>query len=448
MNRTARTFVPPIYLVLCIIFGGSAQSIWGMMGLELLALVILVWVLAERHSTAVTLKLPYIILMLGLLLVALQLVPLPPGLWSAFPGRERIAGAYRLLGQPLPWLPISETPADSFAAVVTLLPAIAMFAAVQAGRKETATVGALIGGTVLAILVGAMQVGGGANSQWRFYPITNAGAVGFFANADHMGTLLLASIPFALALLLSGRWQKNLRGRGVAKVAMVLVGVLLLVAGIALNGSLAALLLVVPVVLASIQMFPFGWRWRWVAAPIMVLGLIAAVVAISVSGINGSSQTATQQSVQSRQQIWGTTLGPLAESFPVGTGLGSFPAVYRQYEDPDAVTAVYVNHAHNDYLELTLELGLAGALLILVFLGWWVMRCVRIWRSNLSSPFARAATIASAAILAHSVVDFPLRTATISAILGMCIAFMSLDERQTATAEPRHSRRPRHVTIG
>lgn len=449
MNRTARTFVPPIYLVLCVIFGGSAQSVWGTMALQLLALAILAWTVAEHRANVVTLKFPFVILLLGLALVALQLVPLPPGLWSQLPGRQGIVRGYQLLRQPLPWLPISETPVGSIETVTSLLPALGMFAAVQVGRKETFTVGALIGATVLAILVGAMQVAGGINSPWRFYAITNAGAVGFFANSNHMGTLLLASIPFALALLLSGDWQKRFRGRGLAKIAIVVVGVILLVVGVWLNGSLAALLLVVPVLLASILLFPFGWRFRWTAAPLAALGLLVAVAGMSFSNVNPSTQSqANESSVKSRQQIWQSTLAPLADSFPVGTGLGSFQAIYRQYEDPDSVTAVFVNHAHNDYLELTLELGLAGALLILVFLGWWVVRSFQIWRSNLSSPFARAATIASAAILAHSFVDYPLRTATIAAIFAMSIGFMAIDERQQATAEPRHSRRPRHVTIG
>ena len=84
-----------------------------------------------------------------------------------------------------------------------------------------------------------------------------------------------------------------------------------------------------------------------------------------------------------------------------------------------------MNHVHGDYIEIVLETGAAGFLLILLFLIWWARRVAAIWGSEDKDVFARAATIASAAILAHSVVDYPLRTAAISAIFAMCCALMA-----------------------
>jgi O-antigen ligase len=138
----------------------------------------------------------------------------------------------------------------------------------------------------------------------------------------------------------------------------------------------------------------------------------------------------------------------IGESFPVGTGLGSFTAVYRLQENPENVDPTYINHAHNDYLELTLELGLAGVFLIVLFVGWWGVRVARIWTSNLSSPFDRAATIASAAILAHSIVDYPLRTSAMAAVFGMCIAIMARFRPRPVAAEQPSSMGVRHVRIG
>ena len=48
--------------------------------------------------------------------------------------------------------------------------------------------------------------------------------------------------------------------------------------------------------------------------------------------------------------------------------------------------------------------------------------------------FARAAVIASAAIVAHSLVDYPLRTAALSTLFAVCVALM---------AQPRPSARVR-----
>jgi O-antigen ligase len=129
---------------------------------------------------------------------------------------------------------------------------------------------------------------------------------------------------------------------------------------------------------------------------------------------------------------------------PFGSGLGSFRNVYRLYERPEQVTSEYVVHAHNDYAELVLELGLAGIVLMILFLAWWTMGVWRAWRSVEVGPFARAAAIASAAVLIHSVADFPLRTAAISACFAMCLALLA-DSRAAPPKEETQLRRRRHV---
>jgi O-antigen ligase len=132
---------------------------------------------------------------------------------------------------------------------------------------------------------------------------------------------------------------------------------------------------------------------------------------------------------------------------PFGAGLGSFVKVYRLYESPDAVTTEYVIHAHNDYVELALELGLPGVILLLLFFGWWLVQSLAVWRKSEGGPWARAASIASAAVLVHSLVDFPLRTAAISACFAMCVALLA--DRQAPVRQERSDLRPtRHVVIG
>jgi O-antigen ligase len=130
-------------------------------------------------------------------------------------------------------------------------------------------------------------------------------------------------------------------------------------------------------------------------------------------------------SVTSRQRMWSSTLAAIRDHLPTGTGVGSFPEVHRQYEDPSKVTRTFVNHAHNDYLEIALETGVAGILLLFAFLVWWVGRTALIWRSALSDRYARAASIASGSLLLHSTVDYPLRTAALSATLAACVAIMA-----------------------
>ena len=56
---------------------------------------------------------------------------------------------------------------------------------------------------------------------------------------------------------------------------------------------------------------------------------------------------------------------------------------------------------------------------MLLFLAWWGRSVAQMVRSPASDQFAYAGAIASAALLVHSLVDFPLRTAAMSAVFAM-----------------------------
>ena len=449
MTRKIRNLVAPAFLLLCIVLGGSVQGVWSNFALQLLGLLILVWTVARLQELRRFARFPFILLLGALLIIGAQLIPLPPMLWTKLPGHAGIAEGYELLRMPLPWLPISEAPYEGVSTGFALIPPLAMFAAVEAGDSSRGMAGILLAATAAAIVVGALQAASGSSSSWYFYPITNSGAVGFFANSNHMGTLLLTAIPFVAAFLLSGKSQRRLRGKSGAVIAIGGTAIALILLGVALNRSLAALLLVTPVLLATALMIPMGWRFRRWGVPLAVLCVAAAIAALSVNPLNSTGASQVKEvSLQSRQAIWHTTGEAIADSFPFGTGLGSFAQVYRLYEDPESVDSTYVNHAHNDYLELTLELGLAGIVLIVLFLGWWGTRLVQIWSSNLSSPFERAATIASAAILAHSVVDYPLRTSAMAAVFAMCIGIIARFGPTQSVSASAGSTGVRHVTIG
>jgi O-antigen ligase len=131
---------------------------------------------------------------------------------------------------------------------------------------------------------------------------------------------------------------------------------------------------------------------------------------------------------------------------PFGSGLGSFRDVYPLYERAAQVTSTYAIHAHNDYAELALELGVSGVVLIMLFVGWWSWRVWSVWRSSEAGLFARAAAVASGALLVHSFVDFPLRTAALAGCFGICTALLA-GSGMTPPKEDRDLRPVRHVII-
>lgn len=441
----------PAYLLACLLLGGSAQGIWQNALLQIVGILIILWAaLTEAGQSLPRPARPILLLAIAAIaIIALQAVPLPAALWE-HGVRSRIFRDYAILGRTPPALPISLSPYASVSALLCVIPPLAIFCAIARlnAYRRSWLAAALLMGTLFGIVLGALQVVNvGPDSPWYLYRETNRGqGVGFFANANHMASLLLMAVPFVAALAAAGKNSNIQRYSALLTVLGALM--LLLVVGLALNGSLAGFALAIPVLAGSAMIVirrESAWR-RWLAA-IAGLTLAAAVVGLSSSSIGAAKvgQDA-HTSFQSREQILETTARAIADAMPFGSGLGSFLEVYRLYESPDAVTAEYVVHAHNDYVEVALELGLAGILLIMLFFLSWTRAVWAVWLGREGGPFARAASIASAAVLIHSAVDFPLRTAAISAAFAMCLALMA-DRKVPPRRDQEDIRPTRHVVF-
>ena len=200
---------------------------------------------------------------------------------------------------------------------------------------------------------------------------------------------------------------------------MILVGLLI-------NGSLAGVGLGVPVVLATWLAFgrlrPTVMRGFAIVAVLLSAGALVFIAAGPGNNLFGQQHENVELS---RQTSFRLTLHAARQYFPVGSGVGSFQPVYRTQEPLASVTTTYMNHAHSDWIELLLETGIAGLLLTAAFLAWWGLRVRAIWRAEESDRFAQAAVIATAAVMLHSIVDYPLRTAALSAVFAMCLGLMA-----------------------
>jgi O-antigen ligase len=454
MTSSMRCAVAPTYLLTCLILGGSAQGIWQNMILELVGVVIIAWAAVTKTDEVIPTAARQLLLlaMIFVAIVALQLVPLPHGLWAHLGPRARISQDLESLGVHGSAQPLSLTPGASLASLLKVIPPLALFCAmVRLGAYRPMYMAiALIAGTLAGIMLGALQVGSALpqESPWYLYEDTNWGkAVGFFANADHMATLLVVTIPFVAAIIATAKMASVQRFSAVATVAF---GVsLVIVVGLALNGSLAGYGLALPVIVASaLIVLPsrLGMR-RWI---LCLAGLltIAAIAGLETTSIgSGKLGHHAASAAQSRAEILSTTAQASRDFMPLGSGFGSFDSVYPLYEQVGDITPTYVVHAHNDYAEFLLELGFPGIILILIFLAWWSIAVWRIWRTAEARPFARAAAIASAAILVHSLVDFPIRTAAVSACFAMCMALLAETRAASATDEKNELRPTRHLVI-
>lgn len=356
-----------------------------------------------------------------------QLVPLPPTIWTVAPGRELLVQRLRVAAVPLPWLPLSLSPEGTVRHLLALLPPLATGAMILTRPPaDSAGVGWAIPLVALgSLLVGVLQLLGGHDSHLYFYQVTNLSmAVGLMANANHQATLMLCAIPF-VASLASAETSRSKQAKG--RELLVVAVAAMFVIGVAISNCYAAYILTPPVIIAS-------WlvaRPRSLGpARYIVLGMaIVCIAAVGVVLIAGPDvldrDVATGGSQLSRPAMYAVALKAMLHFLPFGSGPGSFVPTFKLFEDPNMVNDVFVNHSHSDYLEFILEGGVPGILLIGSLLLWWCRQAVTIWLDRMPRRLDRAAVVATAVILAHSAIDYPARTSTIAVILAAGLALMA-----------------------
>lgn len=131
------------------------------------------------------------------------------------------------------------------------------------------------------------------------------------------------------------------------------------------------------------------------------------------------------ESVEARTEAARSAL-PIVADFPLlGSGGGSFYNVFMTYRTAQYGYA-YVDHTHNDFVEIATDFGLVGLGLfgLLVVLSLWTaVRVMAKRRSRVPWGIAFGVTMAVVGLLIHSTVDFnlqiPSNALTIVVILAM-----------------------------
>jgi O-antigen ligase len=112
-----------------------------------------------------------------------------------------------------------------------------------------------------------------------------------------------------------------------------------------------------------------------------------------------------------RKRMAGDALRMWRDHPLLGVGLGDFETAYPRYEI--FASDLWVDHAHNDYVEAAAETGLLGALLILSTLVFFLRLAFRDWKDPFRSHadwIRLGAAIGCCGMLVHSLADFNLHT--------------------------------------
>jgi O-antigen ligase len=365
----------------------------------------------------------------GLAAVGLfQLLPLPPAIWTLLPGRGTIAADMITAGLMPGWAPLSLSPQATQHSLIALLPGIAMFAAALqlSARERAGLLWLLLFVGLVSVLIGLVQVAQGEHSPLRFYAVTNpTPAVGFFANRNHLASLLVALMMVAAALAVDAVLTRPIpRWRLGAALAMLLV----LLLGDGLTQSRSGLLLLVPVTLGSAALaWRAGLHRKLTRTTLIAVGLAATtLLALAFFAFHGAAERLTGGfSDELRFQAFGVILRAIGDYMPFGSGFGAFVPVYKLFETPAVMQTTYVNHAHDDWLEIILEGGLPAVALLVGFLIWWGRSGLALWRkAGGRDTLTRGAWLVTLVLLTHAFLDYPLRSPAIMCVFALACAML------------------------
>lgn len=358
----------------------------------------------------------------------IQLIPLPPAVWPGLPGREQLVLGLELAGVQPGWVPVTLTPDLTWQSALALIPPAAAFLAVlSAPHPLTARLIALyLAAAVVGVLLGAAQLASGTDAlhPWE---TTDAGSVtGFFANRNHLATLLLACLPFAAVIGAAALRHSDERRLPLWFGALFLG---LAVIGLAAVRSRAGVILFGPTIILSLfAAWIASGRGRPTPALMGLVGAVAAAVCtVAILALPRIlARFDSQSSPEGRFEEWPIVAEAAQTWLPLGSGIGSFDAVFRSVEPLERLDPTFFNHAHNEYLETWLEAGWPGIILIGAFLAWFGRRSLAAWKASTSRErdYQRAAGIALLVMLVHSSVDYPLRTATLAVMFAVCAAIL------------------------
>ncbi len=279
---------------------------------------------------------------------------------------------------------------------------------------------------------------------WIWTPEQGGSIYGPYVNHNHYAGLMEMLTPFPLVLAAS-RFTDGNRKIVVAGIAA------LMAASIFLSGSRGGMAAFVAqiVVLGVLLVRKRDGTWK---QPLM-LGTFLAMVIVFLVWMGGNELTRRLASIHSeaREEISGGVrltidrdcLRMFAKRPWLGWGLGTFPIVYPEFRS--FYTTLFVNQAHNDYLQLLVETGLAGFSIAVWFLALVFRRAagkLKNWSGTASGALTVAALLGCVGILVHSFLDFNLQipaNAALFYVLCAIAASAPLQESQRRRVLRRHS---------
>lgn len=265
------------------------------------------------------------------------------------------------------------------------------------------------------------------NGGWIYGP---------YVNHAHYAGLMEMLVPFPVIFAIVGRAGRP--GRAFFLFAAVVMGSTIFLSQslggmIAFAGELGVLSLILmrnrrsaypEILLIGILCLALVAWLAWLRPAGLVERLARLLNPIADAGATG------------RVAIARDSLRMLRERPLFGWGLGTFAAVYPSFRS--FYTNLWVNEAHNDYIQTLVETGIVGFAFAAAFL---IVLCragvhnLKHWRSDMQSSLALAAFLGCIGLLLHGFVDFNLQ---IPANAAFFFALSALVTTRSSKSEANH----------
>ncbi len=433
----ATSFGAAFVLIIAIVLGGaSRQHELRLAIVQLAALPVLAFALTKFVTVqpSVVSRLAKVVIVSVLGLPLLQLIPLPPGIWLTLPGRGELGLALQLANVEAGWTPLSLTPEKTWRSALALIPPLAMFLAIILcdNNQRSRLIATLMFCVAISMVVGAAQLVSGSETFYPWRTTAAGNIVGFFANRNHFATAALMVLPFVVVMGSTSPRETPQKNR--ARLGLSIMFVALIIAAVAATQSRAGVIILPFALAGSLAAAWVASGRRWPSTPLVIaVGAVAmALLTVTVFAIDPvMDRFETGATLDKRMTNWPIILEAANAYLPAGSGIGSFDAVFRSVEPLEQLGPTFFNQAHNDYLETWLEAGWFGAAVLALFLVWFSRRSWAAWVSGPTSAsnFPRAASIAVAVVMGHSLFDYPLRTEAIAVMFALCCGLLEAAHR-------------------
>jgi O-antigen ligase len=300
-----------------------------------------------------------------------------------------------------------------------------------------------------------------SNQVWNLISPYPGRASGTYICPNHFAGLLELVLPLPLAFLLAGRVSVVTR-------IVLAYAALTIAAGLAVTFSRGGWVAAAAGIfmLLGFLLCHRNHRGRAVLVLVLVLagGGLAATHYLS-SSVGYMRRVASPDaegpgvtmSADERLQMWGPAVQMWRDNFWGGTGPGHYDYRFREYR-PELIQ-VRPDHAHNDYLELFADWGMAGGVIVFGGVGIFIFGLVKTWPhvrreendfgTGMSSRYAfyLGAVSGLFALAVHSLVDFNLHIPA-NALAGVTVLALVASNLRFATE--RHwlrARLPLRLTL-